>query len=226
MNYKIIFPLLVVTFLAWNCESDTQQNESTTTITTTDEDGEEINIEINNKEDLFDALHTMLDKVEERIDEEGNSFATSDKDTDLDISYQDLQDELPLMISGMLRQDVTGDRNGIGKFQVANANARYETDDRSIDLGITYVGGLPFARMGEKWLKDANIVHEEEGEKAQTTTIDGYTAFESYNERKESGSVAVFVDDRFIVHAKGKGMSERALRKAVTKVDLDDLAKW
>jgi hypothetical protein len=222
MRLTIILGTILLAFVSSNCESDQQPSEEKTVITTTDSDGEEINIEINDKEDLFDAMHQVLDKVEREIEQKEKDNLSSDEA----ITYQELQDELPLMVSGMLRQNMEGDRNGIGKFQVTNAKATYETDSRYVELGITYIGGLPFAKLGEKFLRDANIVHEEEGEKAQTTTIEGFTAFEAYNEREESGSVAVFVDDRFIVHAKGEGVSERTLQKAVKKVDLKGLANW
>lgn len=217
--------VLLTAMLAFNCQTDNpKEEEATFKIEIEDENGSEnIEIDINNQEDLFDALHSALDKMEEQLDEVSENL---DKKNRVEVvDYQDLKDELPLMISGMLRTDAKGERSGIGKFKVSSASATYETDSHHLKLTITDTGNVPFAKLGYKMLSNADIVHESDDEYVRTTTIEGFPAYEQYNKHSENGSIAVIVNDRIIVHVEGDGVSESNLKRAIAKIDLKDLAR-
>ncbi|MEL6944350.1 MAG: hypothetical protein AAFO82_16940 [Bacteroidota bacterium] len=210
--------------MTYNCQFDNTEEESKVKIEIENEEGkEDIEIDIDNKDDLFDALHSVLDKVEEEIDDASENL---DKDNRVEAtSYEQLKDELPLMISGMLRADAKGERSGIGKFKVSSATATYETDDRHLKLTITDTGNVPFAKLGYKMFSKADVVHESDDEYSRTTKIEGFPAYEQYNKNSDDGSITVIVNDRIIVHAEGEGVSENNLKRAIEKVDLKKLSK-
>ncbi|MEM9849910.1 MAG: hypothetical protein AAF847_18610 [Bacteroidota bacterium] len=228
MKLTYLMLCCLVAMMCFNCQFDTSdttnengENTSTSSVQAAEDNSTDINIE--SKEDLFDALHTALDKVEsewnkaeDKLDEKNRVETTN---------YKDLQGELPLMISGMLRSDVQGELSGFGQFKVSVASAVYETDNRRMQLSITDTGNIPFAKLGYKWLGKADFVHESDEEYARSTTKDGFTAYEQYHAKDKAGSISVVVEDRFIVHVEGTGVSERNLSRAIEKVDLKALSR-
>ncbi|MEN0049868.1 MAG: hypothetical protein AAF806_22595 [Bacteroidota bacterium] len=225
MKYISFSAILLLILSIVGCQMDNSNTEDTKVrIEVEDEEGKEnIEIDINDEGDLFDALHSALDKVEAELDDAADKL---DKDNRVEATdYEDLKSELPLMISGMLRSDAKGERSGIGKFKVSSATAKYETDDRRLKLTITDTGNVPFAKLGYKIFSKADIVHESDDEYARTTEIEGFPAYEVYDKNSENGSVTVIVNDRVIVHAEGSGVSENNLKRAIEKVDLKGLAK-
>lgn len=225
MKYLSFSAILLFTLSIISCQMETSEEKDTKiTIEVEDQEGKNnTEIDINDEGDLFDALHSALDKVEAELDDAANNL---DKDNRIEaVDYEDLKSELPLMISGMLRIDAKGERSGIGKFKVSSATAKYETDDRRLKLTITDTGNVPFAKLGYKMFSKADIVHESDDEYARTTEIEGFPAYELYDKHSENGSVTVVVNDRVIVHVEGKGVSESNLKRAIKKVDLKGLSK-
>jgi len=207
-------------FSSCQFDNDNTEEEEKTSIKKDEE--EDYEIEINDKDDLFEALHTLIDKVEEEV---GAAEENLDKKNRVEaVDYETLKHELPRMVGGMLRQNAKGERSGIGKFKVSTAQAEYETDDRYMKLTITDTGNVPFAKAGYKLLSKADFVHESDDEYLRATEIDGFPAYEGYTEDKKTGAIVVIINDRFIVNVEGENVSERNLQRAIEKVNLKRLA--
>jgi len=59
----------------------------------------------------------------------------------------------------------------------------------------------------------------------RTTTFDGHKAYEKYNDKRKRGEINLIVNSRFIVQVEGRGVEMDELKRAIKKIDLDDLAK-
>jgi len=225
MKYLPFIAVLLTALIAFNCELDNSEEESNKVkIEIEDqEDKKNIEIDIEDQEDLFDALHSALNKMEAELEDASDNLDKKNRVEAVD--YEDLKEELPLMIAGMLRTNAKGERSGIGKFKVSSASAKYETDGRHLKLTITDTGNVPFAKLGYKMFSKADVVHESDEEYMRTTTIKGFPAYEQYDKNSENGSIAVIVNDRVIVHVEGEGVSEANLQRAIEKVDLRGLGK-
>jgi hypothetical protein len=138
-----------------------------------------------------------------------------------------MKEMLPAEVPGMKRTDISAERTQIGGMDLSRAEAEYATDDgdASIRLAITDAGSLSSPmRMGLAGWAMAQYSRETDTGYEKTTTYAGYKAVEEYDTQSKSGSLRVFVAERFVVEAEGNQTTMEAIKQALGKIDLKKLA--
>ena len=143
------------------------------------------------------------------------------------VDFRALRDLLPEALRGMERTDASGEKTGMGGFNISRAEGQYrDADDasRRIELQITDAGG--FGRMmmfGAAWMQ-MEVDRESSSGYERTTEFEGFPALEKYQggDRPRS-ELQVVVGDRFFVSATGQNVEMDELKAAVRAIDLGDL---
>jgi negative regulator of sigma E activity len=144
------------------------------------------------------------------------------------VSGATLKELLPAELPGMKRTSASGERNQMMGVDVSSAEGQYEaTDgqDASVYIRITDIGGVagPTRTGMTSW---ATMQYNQETDTGyqKTTTFNGYKAVEQYRTQAQSGTLHVWVADRFIVEIGGEQMSMDALKEMGSKLDFKKLA--
>ncbi len=143
------------------------------------------------------------------------------------VDFRALRDLLPEDLRGMERTDASGEKTGMGGFNISRAEGQYrDADDasRRIELQITDAGG--FGRMmmfGAAWMQ-MEVDRESSTGYERTTKFEGFPALEKFQggDRPRS-ELQVVVGDRFFVSADGRNVEMDELKAAVRAIDLGDL---
>lgn len=225
-SFQFLLPAFVLVFLLTSCSSNVERDESG--------DEDKITIEIKTDTDeikkdidegmeglseglseMASGLSKMVDNIKISRDENGEKITAAD--------FRDLKALLPDRLLRMDRTEYSGERSGPKGFQVSTAEAKYEDDDRYLEVAIVDGGGFPLAGLANMGWSMAEVDKEDSNGYERTTTIDGHKAFEKYNSKWEEGELVVMYKDRFIVVLKGKGIDDDDLRRALNRLDLDEL---
>ncbi|MEZ0538632.1 transposase [Fibrella arboris] len=140
------------------------------------------------------------------------------------VDFRKLKDLLPADADGTPRKSANGEKNGMAGFTLSTATGRYENADNSehIELAIVDTGGSG-AIMGMAAWSMLDMDKETESGYEKTTKIGDNKAYEKYDNASKSGEIAVMVKNRFIVTAKGNGVSMDKLKAALDDIDLEKL---
>lgn len=141
------------------------------------------------------------------------------------VDFRELKALLPDKIAGLERKNSQGEKTGFAGFKVSQAEADYEDGDKRAEVKIVDVAGFGAAMMGMAAWISLDVDKENDGGYERTTKINGYKAYEKYDNSNQSGELAVIVADRFIVTIHGNGVSMDDLKDALNDIDLDDLAE-
>lgn len=140
------------------------------------------------------------------------------------VNFRTLKELLPASINGMDRTSHTGEKAGAMGFKMSTAEAKYEADDRRLELKIIDFAGTGMALMGMAAWASMEVDRETDDGYERTTTIKGHKAFEEYDSKQKRGQVSVIVKDRFIVTAEGRNVTDKELRNALDAVGIDGLS--
>ncbi len=178
-------------------------------------------------EEAKDDLEVAMEEVEEAINKLKDEAVEHEKDGEMEkvVNFRELKKILPKRVAGISMTDSSGETGGVFGLKISTAEAEYKKGDQKIEVSIADVGGFGSTVLAIANWTDMEFDRESSDGYERTTTIDGYKAFEKYNERSESGELAIFYDDRFIVTIKGKNVSESDLKSTLRKLDLKDLKK-
>jgi len=207
-----------------SCASETaveeeDKNSISLDYTVTDDDGKksagELNIDLQEPQEALNEISKALEGINLNIKKDG-------KEVEI-INFRELKKSLPSRIDGMDRKSSEGQTTGFGGMKVSIAEAKYQDDDRRLDLTITDTGGLGAALMGMAFWSNLEMDKETEDGFERTTEIDGHKAYMKYDRRRNKSEIAVIYDDRFLAVAKGKGIDFDDLEEIVEDLDLDDL---
>lgn len=190
---------------------------STETETPVSEETEGIEIDIENAENLEDALNQLSDAFKGFGKEDGEEVEI--------VNFRVLKDRLPDNIGGAARENAEGQTTGFAGFKISTANATYKTDDKKIEVNITDTGGLGSAMMNIADWSKLEIDKESDEGYERTTTINGNKAFQKYNNKTGSSELAVLIDERFLVALNGKNVEMSALEAALDDMDLEGLGE-
>jgi hypothetical protein len=138
-----------------------------------------------------------------------------------------LKDMLPAELPGMKRLDASAESAQMGSANLTRAHGEYGTDSggSSIEISITDAGSLTGPmRIGLAGWSMAQYDRQTETGYQKTTTYSGYKAMEEYDTQSKSGSMRVFVADRFVVEAEGDQTTMEAIKQALGKIDVKKLA--
>ncbi len=134
---------------------------------------------------------------------------------------------LPGAVAGLARTEVEASSGGAGGIEGSQAEATYEKAGANLRLQVTDLGGAgALAGMASafkvKSSKETATGYE------RVDTIDGRLTQESYDRAAKSGEYSVLVGERFMVEARGEGVTMDELKAAVNAVGvgrLESLAK-
>lgn len=219
MKLKFFLVLfLSIGTLAWqSCggssnEAPAEEDDAFISVETEDENGKtSVKIDPDN---LSDAINSAV--------EEATGGKTKAKEV---VDYQSLKDFMPSSIIGMKRTELSGQKSGAMGQNLSTAEARYEEGNKSLQISVIDAGGSALVLAGLAMWADMDMSQESDEGYERTTKIEGYKAFEQYNNRDQSGQVSVLIEDRFIVNVEGDNISDKDLKRAMDKLDLKKLAR-
>ncbi|CCH00718.1 hypothetical protein FAES_2709 [Fibrella aestuarina BUZ 2] len=141
------------------------------------------------------------------------------------IDFRKLKDLLPADADGLARKSASGEKNGMAGFTISTATARYENADNSenIELALVDAGGSG-ALMGLAAWTMVDVDKETEDGYERTTKMGDNKCYEKYTTSSKSGEIAMVVKNRYVVTAKGNGVSMEKLKSALEAIDTDKLS--
>jgi hypothetical protein len=221
-SFQFLLPAMVLVFSITSCSSEIERDQDKDKITIeikTDTDKIQKDID-KGMEDLNTGLSEMTSGLAKMVEslttnEDGEKIPAAD--------FRDLKALLPDRLLRMDRTEHSGERSGVKGLQVSVAEAKYEDDDRYLEVALVDGGSLPLAGLANMGWSMAEIDKEDRNGYERTTIIDGHKAFEKYNSKWEEGELVVLYQDRFVITLKGKGIDADDLRRALNKLDLDEL---
>ncbi|MEN6578545.1 MAG: hypothetical protein ABFD90_19525 [Phycisphaerales bacterium] len=142
------------------------------------------------------------------------------------VTTDTLKGLLPETLAGMKRTSASAERNQAMGMDMTHAEGQYQGDnDTSLDLRITDIGNMSGAmRMGMVGWTMAQYNRETDTGYEKTGTYSGYKGLEEYDKENKSGTIRVFVADRFVVEINGSNITMDDLKKALEQVDLKKAA--
>ena len=164
-----------------------------------------------------DALEAFADKAKEM----GSREAVDP------IDFRKLKELMPEKIAGRSRTEATGEKSGAMGFTVSTASAKYKGEgEENLNIEIVDTGGIAgVSTMALAGWSMAEIDKETTTGHEKTTKIEGYKAFEKYDNEGKSGEVNVLVADRFVVNVQGDHITVDQLKNALKDLDLAKLGK-
>lgn len=140
------------------------------------------------------------------------------------VDFRVLKELLPTSAAGLERKEATGEKNGAAGFTIATATGKYANADNTETIELTLVdgGATPMVMGLAAW--SMMEVDKETADGYEKTSIMGdYKSYEKYDNGDKSGEIAVLVNRRFIVTAKGRGISMDKLKATLEDTDLEKL---
>lgn len=235
--YRIINSFLITTILifTFSCggeaaaddSSSDNENDGGIHISIENDDGEKqtINIDLDDINlddiDLSDAeasLEDALSKAAEAI-----SGAINDGEKIETMNFRDIKAIIPKRLLGMDRVRFSGEKNGAMGITISQANAKFRNDEQWLKVDIVDGATSGIAKIGGMAWSTIEIDKESDDGYERTTTIDDYKVFESFSKSSGKSELKWFYKDRYIISLEGKGLDGDDLRKALRRIDYEDL---
>lgn len=217
IKHLLVLLLTVGVFALQSCgggadKNKAEEDDALISVETEDADGKtSVKIDSDN---LSDAINSAVKQAT------GNE--TEAKEV---VDYKELKDFMPNSIIGMNRTDISGQKSGAMGQNLSTAEARYEEGNKSLQISVVDAGGSALALAGLAMWANMDMSSESDDGYERTTKINGYKAFEQYDNKNESGQISVLIEDRFIVNVEGDNISAKDLKRAMDKLDLKKLAR-
>lgn len=156
-----------------------------------------------------------LEEAARRI-ESGEGVAATDPEV--------LKAYLPASVAGFTRTRVEASSGEAAGIEGAQAEATYEKAGANVRLQVTDIGAAgALAGMASAFKVKSSEETADGYEKVDT--INGRLTQEKYNRTSRSGEYSVLVGQRFMVEARGEGVSMDDLKAAVAAVGMDRLER-
>lgn len=213
-NLSLLFLLSGLALFSFACGGDNKANEA----------ADEADTEISNDPDegnVKDLQNGLADAFEE-ASKQLRENAENNENVEV-MGFRDLKAILPDRLLGMDRTKHTGEKTGAMGFTISQAEAEYEEDDKSLDVQIVDASQMGMAKVGLVAWASVEVDREGDFGYERTTTIDGYKAFEKWNADSGTAELIFFYNDRYIITLKGRNVDGDDLRKALNRIDYDDL---
>ncbi|WP_020595266.1 hypothetical protein [Spirosoma panaciterrae] len=138
------------------------------------------------------------------------------------VDFRKLKELLPADADGLPRKEATGEKNGAAGMVISTANGKYSNDDGSESIELSIVDGGGSAMMiGLAAWSMVEIDKETDNGYEKTSTMGDNKSYEKYDNASKDGEINVLVNKRFIVSAKGHGVSMDKLKSVLEDLDLD-----
>jgi hypothetical protein len=169
------------------------------------------------KVSVSDAMSAMKKVAEQAEESQKNGPVET-------VDFRTLKELLPADADGLARKSATGEKAGAMGFKISTANGEYANSDGSerIELTIVDAGGTG-AMMGMAAWSMIDVDKETENGYEKTGKMGDNKSYEKYDNSSKSGEIAVLVNNRFIVTAKGNGVSMDKIKATLEDIDLDKL---
>lgn len=162
---------------------------------------------------LAEAMNKLGDAVED-LQEEG---VVKKKP----VNFRKLKELLPESSDGFERSKASGESTGMAGFNVSTVKARYQKDDKRINVEIIDAGSIGSTMMGLAAWSLVQIDKESDDGFERTTTYKGNKAFEKCNQSRCEFSV--FVAERFLMNLKGRNIELEDLHDLAEEISLKKL---
>lgn len=139
------------------------------------------------------------------------------------VDFRELKPLLPESIGGLERASHDGKKVGAMGMNLSTAQAQYKDGDETLAISIIDFAGVSYFLASSAAWATMEIDEESDTGYKRTTMIDGYKAFEEYDNQKKNGQVSIIAEDRFIITVEGRNIEEGALREALDAVSIDKL---
>ncbi len=139
------------------------------------------------------------------------------------IGVDQLKTFIPDTLAGLAKKSSKAEKNGMAGLMVSKAEATYGDDSgKSIELELSDTGGAS-GLMGLAASMNVQGEKEDEYGSEKTSKVNGRMITEKVSKNGGSNEYSVVVGGRFVVSAKGRGLSVGDVRNAVTTMDLAKL---
>lgn len=189
--------------------------------------------EAERKEDIQSDIEEDLEEAKEdfsnAFDNLGEAIEGLKKKHNIEgkepIGFRDLKKALPRSLAGVDFEESEGQTSGAFGFKISTVEATYKEDDSNFEVTLVDVAGVgKLVKSMANWT-EFEVDKETRNGYERTTEIDGHPALEKYDERRERGETSILVNDRFIISVKGRGVSERQMRRAVNDINIRKIAR-
>jgi gamma-glutamylcysteine synthetase len=228
--YHQLFRLCLLSGLAlftFSCGSDQATEENNTdqddgiNITYENDQGEEQSINIDlQEEDLQNLQNNLADAFEQAS---ASLRENADGEQVEAMNFRDLKELLPTSLLGMDRTKHQGEKSGAMGFTISQAEAEYQEDDKRLKVQVVDAAQMGMAKLGMVAWTSIEVDKEGDFGYERTTMIDGNKAFEKWDAKTSKGELIILYNDRYIINLDGRNIDGDDLRKALKKIDLDDL---
>ena len=139
------------------------------------------------------------------------------------IGVDQLKAFIPDTLAGLAKKSSKAEKNGMAGLMVSKAEATYGDDSgKSIELELSDTGGAS-GLMGLAASMNVQGEKEDQYGSEKTTKVNGRMITEKVSKNGGANEYSVVVGGRFVVSAKGRGLSIGDVRNAVTSMDLAKL---
>ena len=139
------------------------------------------------------------------------------------IGVDQLKAFVPDTLAGLAKKSSKAEKNGMAGLMVSKAEATYGDDSgKSIELELSDTGGAS-GLMGLAASMNVQGEKEDQYGSEKTTKVNGRMITEKVSKDGGANEYSVVVGGRFVVSAKGRGLSIGDVRNAVTSMDLAKL---
>ena len=139
------------------------------------------------------------------------------------IGVDQLKTFIPDTLAGLAKKSSKAEKNGMAGLMVSKAEATYGDDSgKSIELELSDTGGAS-GLMGLAASMNVQGEKEDQYGSEKTTKVNGRMITEKVSKNGGANEYSVVVGGRFVVSAKGRGLSIGDVRNAVTSMDLAKL---
>ena len=139
------------------------------------------------------------------------------------IGVDQLKTFIPDTLAGLAKKSSKAEKNGMAGITGSTAEATYGDDSgKSIELELSDTGGAS-GLMGLAASMNVQGEKEDQYGSEKTTKVNGRMITEKVSKNGGANEYSVVVGGRFVVSAKGRGLSIGDVRNAVTSMDLAKL---
>jgi hypothetical protein len=145
------------------------------------------------------------------------------------VDFRKLKELLPAELAGIKRTDAKGERTAFGELKLSVARGQYykeveNGDSPSIDIEITDYGAT--RGMTDVLASWTTLEIDQEGDDGyeKSKKIEGQAALEKFTNEGKSGSLQIFVANRFLVNVTTQHLSVEQFKKIGESLKIKELA--
>lgn len=144
------------------------------------------------------------------------------------VDYHKLKDVMPEEMSGIKRSHLEGQKSGFGNVVLTQATAEYKKpnaadNDPSITIELIDYSSTGMGDVANAWDK-MNIDQESDSGFERTLKIKDQPAFEQYQNHGKSGTVMIFIANRFSLHMTTTNLSADDFKKLAETLPVEKVA--